>query len=179
MSQIKVDSIIPRGGLPGGATGGGIIQMVQAVKTDTASTNSPAETAFVDTGLSVTITPQSTSSKILVLWNIFIGSAADNVTMLKLQRGTTDILLGDASSTRIRVTQAQGSRYNDDPWQSDIQAGQYIDSPSTTSATTYKFVWCSNGDTYSYINRCGRDQTNTNDEDVRATSSMTAMEVSG
>ena len=179
MSQLKVNSIVPVGGLPGGATGGGIIQMVQAVKTDTASTNSPAETAFVDTGLSVSITPQSTSSKILVLWNIFIGSGGDNVTMLKLQRGTTDILLGDASSTRIRVTQGQGGSYNSHLWKSDIAAGQYIDSPSTTSATTYKFVWCSNGATYSYINRSGRDQATTNDEDVRATSSMTVMEVSG
>jgi len=179
MSQIKVNSIVPVGGLPGGATGGGIIQMVQAVKTDTASTNSPAETAFVDTGLSVSITPQSTSSKILVLWNIFIGSSGDNVTGLKLQRGTTDILLGDASSTRVRVTQAQGSKYDNDLWQSDIQSGQYIDSPSTTSATTYKFVWCSNGTATSYINRSGRDHTNNNDEDVRATSSITAMDVSG
>ncbi len=179
MSQIKVDSIIPRGGLPGGATGGGIIQMVQSVKTDTASTNSPAETAFVDTGLSVTITPQSTSNKILVFWNINIGSGSENVTILKLQRGTTDILLGDTASTRIRSTQAQGGAYSGAPWKSDVVAGQYIDSPSTTSATTYKFVWCSNGSTYSYINRSGRDHTSSNDEDARFTSSITAMEVSG
>ena len=174
MSTLKVNSIQNTSGENNLGT---ILQVVQSVKTDTSSTNSPAETAFVDTGLSVTITPSSSSNKILVLWNIFIGSGADNVTMLKLQRGSSDILLGDASGSRIRVTQAQGARYNDDPWQSDIQSGQYIDSPSTTSATTYKFIWCSNGSTYSYINRSGRDHTNNNDEDVRATSSMTAMEV--
>ena len=174
MSTLKVNSIQNTSGENNLGT---ILQVVQSVKTDTSSTNSPAETAFVDTGLSVTITPSSSSNKILVLWNIFIGSGADNVTMLKLQRGSSDILLGDASGARIRVTQAQGARYNDDPWQSDIQSGQYIDSPSTTSATTYKFIWCSNGSTYSYINRSGRDHANNNDEDVRATSSMTAMEV--
>ena len=174
MSTLKVNSIQNTSGENNLGT---ILQVVQSVKTDTSSTNSPAETAFVDTGLSVTITPSSSSNKILVLWNIFIGSGADNVTMLKLQRGSSDILLGDASGSRIRVTQAQGARYNDDPWQSDIQSGQYIDSPSTTSATTYKFIWCSNGSTYSYINRSGRDHANNNDEDVRATSSMTAMEV--
>ena len=36
MSQIKVDSIVPRGGLPSGAVGG-IIQVKQTIKTDTSS----------------------------------------------------------------------------------------------------------------------------------------------
>ena len=40
MSQLKVNSIVPVGGLPSGASGGGIIQVVQAVKTNTASTTS-------------------------------------------------------------------------------------------------------------------------------------------
>ena len=78
-------------------TAGKILQVVQTVKTDTFSTSSPAETAFVDvTGFSVTITPSATSSKILILWNMMIGSSSDNVTYMKLQRGTTDILLGDS-----------------------------------------------------------------------------------
>ena len=158
-------------------TPGCILQVVQSVKTDTASTNSPAETGFVDTGLSVAITPTSSSNKILVFWNINIGSGADNATLLKLQRGSTDILLGDASSTRIRSSQAQAGGYSSHPWKSDVAAGQFLDSPATTSATTYKFVWCSNGSTYSYINRTGRDHTNSNDEDARFTSSITVMEV--
>lgn len=49
---------------------GAVLQVVQTVKTDTFSTTSPAETAFVDvTGFSVTITPSATSSKILILWS--------------------------------------------------------------------------------------------------------------
>ena len=36
MSQLKVNSIVPVGGLPAGATGGGIIQTVTLTKTDTA-----------------------------------------------------------------------------------------------------------------------------------------------
>ncbi len=158
---------------------GAILQVVQSVKTDTTSTNSPAETAFVDTGLSVAIQPTSSSNKILVLWNINIGSASENVTILKLQRGSTDILLGDASSTRVRATQAQGGAYSGAPWKSDVVSGQFLDSPSTTSATTYKFVWCSNGTTTSYINRSSRDHTSSNDEDVRFTSSITVMEIAG
>jgi|TARA_E500000318_G_scaffold30541_1_gene30321 hypothetical protein len=161
-------------------TAGKILQVVQTVKTDTFSTSSPAETAFVDvTGFSVTITPSATSSKILILWNMMIGSGADNVTYMKLKRGTTDILLGDASSTRIRMSQGQGGSYNSHPWKMDCASGQYEDSPNTTSATTYKWVWASNGSTSSYLNRSGRDHTSLNDEDGRTVSTITAMEIAG
>ena len=162
------------------AGGGKVLQVVQTVKTDTFSTSSPAETAFVDvTGFSVTITPSATSSKILILWNMMIGSGADNVTYMKLKRGTTDILLGDASSTRIRMSQGQGGSYNSHPWKMDCASGQYEDSPNTTSATTYKWVWASNGSTSSYLNRSGRDHTSLNDEDGRTVSTITAMEIAG
>lgn len=161
-------------------TAGKVLQIVQTTKTDTFSTSSPAETAFVDvTGFSVTITPSATSSKILILWNMMIGSSSDNVTYMKLQRGTTDILLGDASSTRIRMSQGQGGSYVSHPWKIDCASGQYQDSPNTTSATTYKWVWASNGSATSYLNRSGRDHTSTNDEDGRTVSTITAMEIAG
>jgi hypothetical protein len=161
-------------------TAGKVLQIVQTTKTDTFSTSSPAETAFVDvTGFSVTITPSATSSKILILWNMMIGSSSDNVTYMKLQRGTTDILLGDSSSTRIRMSQGQGGSYASHPWKLDCASGQYQDSPNTTSATTYKWVWASNGSATSYLNRSGRDHTSTNDEDGRTVSTITAMEIAG
>ena len=63
MSQIKVNSIVPAGGLPAGANGG-IIQVVQTVKTDTFSQSSLADNTFSnDTGVNVTITPSSNSIK--------------------------------------------------------------------------------------------------------------------
>ena len=159
---------------------GAVLQVVQTVKTDTFSTTSPAETAFVDvTGFSVTITPSATSSKILILWSMMIGASAENVTYMKLQRGTTDILLGDASSTRVRMSQGQGGSYGGAPWKIDCASGQYLDSPNTTSATTYKWVWASNGSATSYLNRSGRDHTTTNDEDGRTASTITAMEIAG
>ena len=159
-------------------TAGKILQIVTSNKTDTFSTTSPAETAFVDTGLSVAITPSATSSKILILWNMCIGASGDNVTYMKLQRGTTDILLGDAAGSRIRMSQGQGGDYGD-LWTIDTAAGHYIDSPSTTSATTYKWVWASNGSATSFINRSGRDHESTNDEDGRTVSSITALEIAG
>ncbi|BCV08527.1 MAG: hypothetical protein CM15mL8_070 [Caudoviricetes sp.] len=55
MSQLKVNSIVPVGGLPSGASGG-IIQVVQTVKTDTMSTSGTGGSYQDITGLSVTIT---------------------------------------------------------------------------------------------------------------------------
>ena len=63
---LKTDKIFPRNGKAG--DGGGIIQVVQTVKTDTFTTTSVVSSGgYVDlTGLAVTITPQSASNKILV-----------------------------------------------------------------------------------------------------------------
>ena len=54
----------------------------------------------------------------------------------------------------------------------------YLDSPNTTSATTYKVQYGGNGTATLYINRNERDHTNSNDEDMRAISTITLMEVS-
>ena len=61
MSQLKVNSIVPVGGLPSGANGG-IIQCVQTVKTDTTSQSLTGSSNFFDiSGMSVSITPSSNS----------------------------------------------------------------------------------------------------------------------
>ena len=70
MSQLKVNSIVPVGGLPSGANGG-IIQVVSATKTDTASFSSTSFQSI--SGLSVTITPSSNSNKILICSHINFG----------------------------------------------------------------------------------------------------------
>ena len=75
MSQIKVDSIVPRGGLPTGAEGGGIIQVVSEIYTDTFNTNSTSFTSI--TGFNAAITPRSSSSKIHVM--VYMGAAGTNV----------------------------------------------------------------------------------------------------
>ena len=64
MSQIKVNSIIPVSGVPTGG-GGGIIQIVEAVKTDTATTSTSIYGAIA--GLQPQITPTSNTSKIMML----------------------------------------------------------------------------------------------------------------
>ena len=63
-SELRVDKIIPTAGVPTGG-GGGIVQIVQTIKTDV-YTNNVNDTWLDITGLSVTITPKFNTSKILV-----------------------------------------------------------------------------------------------------------------
>ena len=161
------------------ATSGKILQVVQAVKTDSFST---ASTSFVDiTGLSVTITPSSTSSKILVSFNTHIGNAV-YLSYLNLLRGSTSIIVGDAEGSRPRVTSnsagygsdgtTDSAKYNPTP-----ASMQYLDSPNTTSATTYKLQI----KTYSasHIAVINRNAVNLNyaNFDPKSPSTITVMEV--
>ena len=113
MSQIKVNSIVPVGGLPSGANGG-IIQTIQTAKTDTFSTTS---STFTDvTGLSATITPSSNSNKVLVKVSLgFVSGYSSNSAVYPhfvLVRGSTEIGKGDASGNRTDCSFAVFSLQN-------------------------------------------------------------------
>lgn len=135
MSQIKVNSIVPVGGLPSGATGGGIIQTVQSVRTDIQSTTS---TSFVDL-LTLSITPSSNSSKVLLMYKVPMSSSVNGYSgTVRLVRGSTAIYIGDTFNSNTRgSSQGVSTTSNGHYRQYDLN-GSFIDSPSTTSATTYK-----------------------------------------
>ena len=167
MSQIKVDSIVPRGGLPAGASGG-IIQVVQAVKTDTASHDTTTWTDI--SGLSVTITPQSASNKVLVS---FSGTGSTvNMGFVRIMRGSTVLAVGDSSGSRVPCT-CQFHRSGDSNYAESF-GFTYLDSPSTTSSTTYKLQWRDENGTI-YLNRTADDQNSS--AGPRAASVITVMEV--
>jgi hypothetical protein len=133
MSQLKVDSIIPVGGVATGQ-GGGIIQTIQESTTTLVSTTS---TSAVDSTLSATITPTSTSSKILVFvsqqFRLRRTSGDSSGGSFILLRGSTTIHTGPG---RYGIWfQAGGSSAIDHYQRWNIQV---FDSPNTTSATTYK-----------------------------------------
>ncbi len=168
MSQLKVDSIVPRGGLPSGASGG-IIQIKQTVKTNTFSTTG----THVDiTGLNVSITPQSSSSKILV-HAIICMSGTDN-GFCRLLRGSTVIALGDGDGNRSRGFGHTGYQN----FIGDTGALPYnilfLDSPNTTSSTTYK-VQIGVGAGTQFVGRGTADGNN--NQNVRSVCTITAMEV--
>lgn len=109
------------------ASGGKVLQVVQATYT-TSTTN--ATTTFANTGLSATITPSSTSSRILVMAYHPIrktNTNAQNAVRIKLQRGTTDIHQSADNLQTSAAAEASGSHQL-----------SYVDSPATTSATTYR-----------------------------------------
>ena len=132
-SELRVDKIIPTDGVPTGG-GGGIIQTVQTVKSDPFTTTSQPFTDI--TGLSATITPKFSTSKILVSYTLSISS--NGFPMFKLLRGSTDIFVGDAASNRVRCFFG-GYTGGLHPGLTLPVTGNFLDSPSTTSATTYKF----------------------------------------
>ena len=107
----------------GNMSAGSIIQVVNFVTTSEVSTNG---TSFIDSGVSTNITPSSTSSKILVLYTLhqFI-NASSGESRVKLFRDSTELLLtGYMVYNGGSAGMAQGTHH-------------YLDSPSTTSSTTY------------------------------------------
>lgn len=163
------------GGVPSWSTpsAGKILQVVSTTKTDTFSMSS---NTFADvTGLSVTITPSSASSKILVMANVSgQGTNAACVMIGRLMRDTTAIAVGTSVSNRTAGSFgafiAQGT--------SDMLFGAvtHLDSPSTTSAVTYKIQVLSNvNGQVVYVNRTAADTDSA--AFARTVSSITAMEI--
>ena len=124
---------------------GRVLQVVSATKTDTFSTSSlitasggslTANGANV-TGLSASITPTSATSKILVTVNIggMNGTAGTAQAIVLLLRGSTVIGTGTGSGGRPGIN-ARGY-YNDTNTAVPVSFS-FLDSPSTTSSTTYQ-----------------------------------------
>lgn len=184
---------ITAGGLPDGtvtrddlaATAkGSILQVKQAVKTDRTST-----TGFVwaDTGLSVDITPTSTTSNILVMANIHLGGVAAYDMKLRLVRDTTVIGVGDGDGGRPAVTSVLNI-YDETSLTANYQLGpaviSFLDTAvSTTSQVTYKVQFASYSTYVAYVNRSGlfnADTANTPKQfDGTPISTLTLMEVAG
>ena len=156
------------------ASSGVVLQVVSVAKTDTFTTSS---TSYVDvTGLSVSITPKFSTSKILVAYQFNGGSdPAVQGIFMQLVRNSTPIFVGDAAGSR---PQATASATPNSQYSTCEVGGTYLDSPSTTSATTYKIQMLVNGGAAGYVNRSSADR-NTSLYDGRVSSSITVMEVSG
>ena len=178
MSELRTNRIIPRDGLPSGSSGG-IIQVKSVTKTDTYS--KPSGTSFVDVpGLSVSITPNRSDSKILVLYDLCWGTDSGHVSM-RLMRDSQMIKVGDASSSRTRATGHwhQGGSNSGDTYDIVQHSGTFLDEPATTSAVTYKImVGTPHSSSYNvFVNRSGNDGNAA--WEARTASTITLMEISG
>lgn len=112
------------------AGGGKVLQVIMG---STATLVNNATTTYVDTGLTATITPTLTTSKVLVLvsQNGCFRSAGNssNAIVLNLNRGATEIALISANGISTNTALVQSGH--------TFSIG-YLDAPATTSATTYK-----------------------------------------
>lgn len=157
---------------------GRIVQVQSATKTDTFSTSS---TSFTDvTSLSVSITPKSATNKIIVTVTtnavLVSGVSAAYGAVLTVVRDSTNLVNPSSPGSRTKAISKTNNQ--------GLAAGAYystpvnftfLDSPATTSATTYKVQALSTGGSTLYVNRLWSDDDNANG--VRFVSTITVMEV--
>ena len=149
-----------------------IQQVVSTTKTDTFTTTS---TSMVDvTGLSVAITPSSATSKVLIVAMVTMSAnTAANEAFGQIVRDSTPIALGDTAGSRTSAT--FGSDVAGDVGQNSVSV-LFLDSPATTSATTYKIQVQANTAGTVTVNR-GYNDTDSSTRG-RTVSTITVFEVS-
>ena len=152
MSTLKVSTISPLGtdatktitlgdsagtlAIASGAKTSGFGKIGQIVTVQNTTATSTTSSSFTDTGMSLAITPTSTSSKILCQISAGIGNTTTSAdVVIQVLRDTTQVL------ECARIAFNTGGHGNAQ------QFFQVLDSPSTTSATTYKLQMKADGGT--------------------------------
>ena len=118
-------------------TTGGILQVKQTVKSDTFSTSG---TSYVEiTGLNVSITPTSTTNKILIDVCLFGGESSDSFPAMRLMRNGSVIILGELIGSGQQATFGSVNTGADtrDQYLLTNTNFKYLDSPNTISPVTY------------------------------------------
>jgi ethanolamine utilization microcompartment shell protein EutS len=98
-----------------------------------------SSTTYVSTGLSATITPQFTNSKVYIAVACNTNASPNVIMAITVARGTTELTTGTSPVTSVSVNTTRGS------WGSVVSGGiwnmpasfNWLDSPATTAATTY------------------------------------------
>ena len=173
-----IEGTVPSTVAPGA---GKVLQVVTAIKTDTTSS---ASLSMVDiSSLSVSITPSSASNKILVMCSFCWGADNNSSPKFQLSGGNTSTYVGAAAGSRQRVAYFAADDYfngaslagNETAFMAFLN---YLDSPATTSSTTYKLQGSTDNNGSFYINRTGAD-VDSSGEGGRSASSITVMEIAG
>jgi hypothetical protein len=155
----------------------GILQVASAIKTDTFTSTSAGYNAIPD--LSVSITPSATSSKVLIftMINATDSNQADANAHIRITGGNAGTFVGDAASNRTRTASVYGRSLGAETFEAyGANSIVYLDSPSTTSSTTYQVEVFRNAGTV-FVNRTAGDIDTS--FFGRGASSITVMEVAG
>ena len=146
---------------------GKILQVVQTVKTSKQTIQSTSLTDIA--GMSVTITPSSSSNKVLISYSLIAFTNGGQYWSMRLLRGSdSTIFIGDQNPSATSQQRASFGGYTQSYVEARCIAQEFLDSPNTTSATTYKlqahtpysssYIIGINSsptqDNYTYINNC-------------------------
>tara|TARA_R100001163_G_C5038338_1_gene177049 strand:- start:384 stop:896 length:513 start_codon:yes stop_codon:yes gene_type:complete len=170
MALSKIDGTNLITGLPSGS-------VLQVVQTESKTNFSTTSNTFTDlTPITVDITPSATTSKVLVLCNLNFGGSSDNRTGVRLLRAGTFIFGGDDEGNRQGCTTATPNAEDNSIYNVSFQ---FLDSPNTTSATTYKIQVSAqtSGSETVYLNQTGGDADQQYTKNT--SSSITCMEIVG
>ena len=154
------------------AKAGSVLQVVQGTLATAATTTSGT---LVDTGLSVSITPTSATSKILVISSVMASkSDGPHSAYFTVLRDSTNLVVPTSPSNRsARFAQIPGDITGMQYYMSTLN-WTWLDSPATTSALTYKVQYNINGGT-GCINRTFWDSDQAGA--ARGVSTITVMEI--
>jgi hypothetical protein len=151
------------------ASGSGkILQVLQTTLTSTATVTGSTFGSVI----SLSITPASTSSRIMVLAQLSAGAALNNYPLFRVTRGGSVVFQGDTAGSRTRITAGQGT--NQAAGINTVPL-MYIDSPASTSSQSYAIEMASHSTGAVYLNRTGTDTDSA--AFVRGASSLILIEI--
>ena len=154
---------------------GAVLQVVQGVKTDVSTGLS--STSFVDIpGLSATITPSATNSKVLIVSSVW-GSCRSNAS-LRILRDSTPVGVNTTSPMGNRRNGVGADFFVGGSDTGTVQTNLYLDSPSMNTAITYKIQYACNGVSFPFcVNSAYADADLTYVS--RGISTVTLVEIAG
>jgi len=148
---------------------GKIGQCVSTLVTSTTSVNADSFAAI--SGMTLSITPSATSSKILVLVQLYVSGGATANSPINLYRDSTVLGRADSDGYTFAFRQAQDGQST---YRMHNLSHTILDSPSSTSSLTYSLEWKTNSGPL-YLNR--PNDTGGLGADVTTGSTITALEV--
>ena len=176
MSELRTNRIVPRDGLVSGANGG-IIQVAVTQKSDVFTWGTTGDVAI--TGMSVSITPTRSDSKILVQVQIGASGVYNNAYPIfwQLYKNGSQISGAKGSGTSGSTVKCASYTKNYVYYTGTSTSFSFLDSPSTTSATTYQLYGQRHSSSgTAYFNATAQQ---INERYAETISTITAMEISG
>ena len=177
MSELRTNRIVPRDGLPSGSSGG----IIQVVHSNTSTHTYDTSTSYIDiTGVTATITPTRSDSKVLIQCTLAVSKENNHTFLGRIVRNGSVITGSGGVAESGHGNQIDGVWWaiRNTQYSANAHTVSYLDSPSSTSAVTYKAQGKTTSASYPFaINR----SVSSNDL-LYATPSfsmITLMEISG